>query len=250
VRAAADSSAGAGSGGAGSGGAGSAGAGGKAAGPDAWWEAKPAFSLLSVVGTLLAAVIGAWVTGIVGPDRTNAGETARNKQLADTAQAFTPRRVAAVKERLLRTDTATPQERAAKRSDGRTLPLFARPSAMAAVDVIVRTAGLYMFCGPKGEGKSSLMEQLEEANPFVVRVDLQTGSVDKAVRAVAAAMGYSLVYTSDELKAKAAGFTLPEIKALQGVAEFEELLLVFEQACNELRTEGRLGAHVPVLILE
>lgn len=53
-----------------------------------------------------------------------------------------------------------------------------------------------------------------------------------------------------KLAAKAAGFAVPEIKTLQGIAEFEELLMVFERACNELRAEGALGDHVPVLILE
>lgn len=107
-----------------------------------------------------------------------------------------------------------------------------------------------MLCGPKGDGKTSLVELLERANPFVTRIDLENGSMDKAVRAVAASIGYSLDYSMQELAAKAAGFSVPEIKAVQGTAEFEELLLVYEQACNELRKEGVLGGHVPVLILE
>lgn len=186
----------------------------------------------------------------MGPGQTNAVEAAHKKQLADTAKAFAQRRVAAVKERLKRTKAAMQKERAAKSLDGRTLPLLARPYAMAVVGLVVRNPGLYMFCGPKGDGKTSLMEQLEEQHPFVIRVDLQNGSVHTAVTKVAAAMGYSLDYTAEELEAKAAGFTVPDIKAVQGIAEFEELLLVFEQACNELRAEGALGGHVPVLILE
>jgi len=58
--------------------------------------------------------------------------------------------------------------------------------------------------------------------------------------AVAAAIGYSFDYTADELAAKAAGFNVPVINAQQGMADFEELLLVLEQACNELRAEGAL----------
>lgn len=216
----------------------------------AWWKTKPAISLLSIAGALLGVVIGSWMTGIEGPDRTDAAEAARKRQLADTAQAFSQRRVAAVKERLKRTEKATPQERAARSLGARTLLLLERSSAMAVADIIVRTAGLYMFCGPKGEGKSSLMKQVEAQNPFVIRVDLQNGSMDKAVRAVAAAMGYSLNYTAEELVARAAGVPVPEISAVQGIADFEELLMVFEQACKELSAEGALGNHVPVLILE
>jgi hypothetical protein len=94
------------------------------------------------------------------------------------------------------------------------------------------------------------MELLERQHPFVVRADLQNGSLDQAVRALAQAIGYSLDYAADELAAKAAGFKVPNINTLQTVADFEDLLLVFEQACNELRAEGVLGSHVPVLVLE
>ncbi len=94
------------------------------------------------------------------------------------------------------------------------------------------------------------MKLLEQQHPFVIRADLENGSVDKAVRAVAQAIGYSLDYSADELAAKAAGFKVPDINTVQTMADFEELLLVFEQACNELRDEGVLGSHVPVLILE
>jgi len=109
-----------------------------------------------------------------------------------SSTSFRERRVAAVKERLKATAKATPQERAVKGSDEPAVPLFQRASAMAVVDIIVRTAGLYMFCSPKGEGKTSLMKQLAQEHPFVIRVDLQEGSLDGAVRAVAAAIGYSL----------------------------------------------------------
>jgi hypothetical protein len=206
----------------------------------AWWKTKPTISLLSIGATLLAIVIGVWTT---------MAEVARKKQLAETAEAFSQQRVAAVKERLKRTREATPEERAATNSGKRTLPLLMRPSAIAMVELL-RTAGLFMLFGPKGEGKTSIVELLEQQYPFVILVDLENGSVDKAVRAVAAAMGYSLTYTAEDLDAKAANVALPEIKAAQGIAEFENLLLVFEQACNELRAEGALGDHVPVLILE
>jgi hypothetical protein len=115
---------------------------------------------------------------------------------------------------------------------------------------IVQTAGLYMVCGPKGEGKSSLMELLMEQNRFVVRADLENGSVDLAVRAVAKAIGYNLDYYADERAAKAAGFNVPDIKQEQSFAQFMELLLVFEQACDELHEEGAFGGSVPALILE
>jgi hypothetical protein len=128
----------------------------------------------------------------------------------------------------------------------------------------VKTTGFYMLCGPKGDDKSLLVWQLAERNPVVILVDLQNGGIDQAVCAVAAAIGYNLDYTADELAAKAAGFNVPVINAQQSVADFEELLLVFEQACDELRAEGalrekheplerlaeQLREHVPVLILE
>jgi len=226
-------------------GGGNAGSGNAAAASEAWWKTKPAILLLTTVATLLASV----VTVLLQKQLAEA-EVVRKTQLAETAQTFTARRVADVKKRLMRTATATPQERAAKSAAERVLPLFPRPSAEAVVDIIVRTAGLYMFCGPKGEGKSSLIQQTEQKHHFVIRVDLQNGSMDKAVRAVAAAMSYSLLYTAEELAAKAAGFTMPEIKTVQGIGDFEELLLAFEQACNELRAEGAIGSAVPVLILE
>ena len=173
--------------------------------------------------------------------------------LASRASAsFRERRVKAVKERLKSTlkRAQQPAVESTKGAGTETLPLFDRPYASSVVAQIVETAGLYMVCGPKGEGKSSLMEQLEKQHAFVIRVDLQNGSIDKAVRALAAAMGYSLTYTADEVAAKAAGVSMPAINTQQGIADFEELLLVFEQACNELREEGALGDHVPVLILE
>ena len=210
-----------------------------------------AISLVSILGTL-GVVAAAWLTGIVGPDRATAVDKARKQEQAAVAASFRDRRVEAVKERLKST-LKRAQQPAVERTKGagtETLPLFDRPYASSMVAQIVETAGLYMVCGPKGEGKSSLMEQLEKQHPFVIRVDLQNGSIDNAVRALAAAMGYSLTYTADEEAAKAAGFSVPAINTQQGIADFEELLLVLEQACNELREEGALGDHVPVLILE
>ena len=183
------------------------------------------------------AGIAAMLTALLGVGSMLAG--------SQSSVSFRKRRVVAVKECLR--SSATPKGRTAKSLGGRTL--FARPFAVSAL-ASLKKPGLSMLCGPKGDGKTSLVELLERANPFVTRVDLENGSMDKAVRAVAASIGYSLDYSMQELAAKAAGFSVPEIKAVQGTAEFEELLLVYEQACNELRTEGVLGGHVPVLILE
>ena len=202
-------------------------------------------SVISIVGSAAAA----WLTGIVGPDRTAALDLARKTELSETANSFQQRRVAAVKERLKSKASAT--------SKATTAGLFDRPAAMEAVAVIAEKAGLYMVCGPKGEGKSSLMELLEAQHPFVIRVNLQKGSMDKAVRAVAAAIGYSLDYSPAELAAKQAEFKVPDISAKLGVTDLEDLLLVYEQACKELHAEGAFASkkpgedvHVPVLILE
>jgi hypothetical protein len=255
------------------------------------WGRTVVAVLLTLAGTLAAA----WLTGSVHPDRTSSADAARKNQQAATAESFRQRRVAAVKERLKRsakgvtsphTTPSQPAPAASQAAEEDTLPLFERPDAMRVVAPIVTKAGLYMLCGPKGEGKcvmmqrqgpppllilrpfaatptdaallphaslsrrSSLMELLERQHPFVIRADLQNGSLDQAVRAVAAAMGYSLHHTADEVAAKAAGFKVPHISAVQTATDFQELLLAFEQACNELRAEGVLGGHVPVLILE
>jgi hypothetical protein len=225
---------------------------------------KTTISLLSIAATLTGVVAAAWLTGITGPDRAPAADKERKQQQAAIVEFFRDRRVKAVKERL-KSSRAQPQPRSDKGADragDETLRLFDRPYAVSVVAPIVETPGLYMLCGPKGDGKSSLVSLLAVGNPFVILVDLQNGSIDKAVRAVAAAIGYSLDYTADELAAKAAGVNLPAINAQQSVADFEELLLVFEQACNELRAEGALrkerdpldkspaSDHVPVLILE
>jgi hypothetical protein len=85
--------------------------------------------------------------------------------------SFRQRRVAAVKERLKRTIKGAPlqqqqqqaqqqhahqpaqPEPAMAAAETETLPLFERPDAMPVVAPIVSKAGLYMLCGPKGEGK-------------------------------------------------------------------------------------------------
>jgi len=104
-------------------------------------------------------VAAAWLTGIVGPDRATAAEKARKQHQAAFAESLRDRRVKAVKERLKST-LARPQRRAGEgtHSAGKeTLPLFDRPNAYSVVAPIVETAGLYMLCGPKGDGKSSLV---------------------------------------------------------------------------------------------
>lgn len=152
--------------------------------------------MLTVVVGLFGWLLSSWSSASFRQRRVEA--------VKERLKSASPQKRAA-KERLNSTEKASPQERAAKSSDGRTLPLFERASAMAVVDIIVKTAGLYMFCGPKGDGKSSLMEQVAEKYPFVIHVDLQNGSMDKAVRAVAAAMGYSLDYTAEEAGCKGCG---------------------------------------------
>jgi hypothetical protein len=155
---------------------------------------KPTISLLSIAATLTSVVVASWLTGIVGPDRATAAEKERKQQQAAVAASFRDRRVKAVKESLKST-MVRQQRRSGKGADGggkQTLPLLDRPYAYSVVAPIVETAGLYMLCGPKGDGKSSLVWQLAERNPFVILVDLQNGGIDQAVRAVAAAIGYSL----------------------------------------------------------
>lgn len=210
------------------------------------WYRHPTFVAAC---TLFSTVAGAWLTGIVGPGRAAAAEEARNMKLAEAAVSFTARRVAAIKETLKRSGTRAAQKPANKVGKG-PLPLIKRPYAMSVLEPIVRQAGLYMVCGPTGEGKSSLVEQLAQENRFVICVDLGNVSVDQSVRAVASAIGYSLQYTLDERAAKAAGFGVPIIREKQSFAEFEQMLLAFERACDELREEGALEGCVPVLILE
>jgi hypothetical protein len=200
---------------------------------EAKWEEKVLIALIGASGALVVA----WLTSAV--------DQARKEKLSAVAGSFTPRRVDAVKDVLKKRGSNQPLNEA-----GEPGSLLERSAAMSIVSPIGTTAGLYMVCGPKGEGKSSLMKLFAQQQPFVIYVDLQNGSVNKAVRAVAAAIGYSLEYSADELVAKAMGFEVPEIKDEQGFEEFGELLLVFEQACNELRKEGVLGRHMPVLILE
>jgi hypothetical protein len=107
-----------------------------------------------------------------------------------------------------------------------------------------------MIYGPKGAGKSSLMLQLEASQPFVIRVDLQQDSMDLAVRNVAKAIGHSMEYTQEERDARTAGYALPDLDSPQDIDAYKRLLVVFENACKDLRAEGALNGHVPVLVLD
>jgi len=75
--------------------------------------------------------------------------------------------------------------------------------------------------------------------------------MDKAVRAVAAALGYDMCDSVEEAGARQRGFTLPDLQALQSTDMYETLLHAFERACAELHAEGRLAPGCcPVLVLD
>ena len=192
----------------------------------------------------IAGLVGAWLQGVEGPKRTSRVEQAQKDSHAEVARSFQQRRVDAVKERLTRRlDDSSVTSTAVGN-------LFPREDALAVVAVVAKNAGLYMICGPKGEGKSSLMQLLEASHPCIIRVDLQKDSMDLAVRDVAKAIGYSMEYTWQERAARAAGYGMPDLDAPQGIDAYKQLLMVFEQACKELRAEGALKDHVPVLVLD
>ena len=177
-------------------------------------------------------------------------------QAAEQAQAvrrFERRRTDAIKARILSPPTAADSE---QREPPSSAPpalddLFSRPEALRALAGMSTKAGIYMVVGPKGEGKTTLVSQFVAATPHVLYVDLQDGSMDKAVRAVAAALGYDMTDSVEEAGARQRGFSLPDLQALQSTDTYETLLHAFERACAELRAEGRLAPGCcPVLVLD
>jgi len=168
---------------------------------------------------------------------------------AEVTHAFNMRRLAAVKERILSAGTANKSAPAAAgfASD----PLFERPFALSNLNRVGKAAGLYMFVGPKGEGKTTLVKQFVASHPYAICVDMQRDDMDAAVRAVAEAIGYDLGLTAEETKAQAAGSKLPDVAKPQGRIEYNTLLTVFRKACEALRSEGKLAEGCcPVLILD
>ena len=176
-------------------------------------------------------------------------------QAAEQAQAvrrFERRRNDAIKARILSPPLAEQLARAPPSSAPPALDDFIpRPEALQALAGMSTKAGIYMVVGPKGEGKTTLVSQFVAATPHVLYVDLQDGSMDKAVRAVAAALGYDMCDSVEEAGARQRGFTLPDLQALQSTDTYETLLHAFERACAELHAEGRLAPGCcPVLVLD
>lgn len=166
----------------------------------------------------------------------------------DDVSLLQQRRAQAVKDTIKRRGVPAVQE-----AGNNALPALhvERPDAVATLQYIVQRPGtMRMLAAPKGEGTSTLMAAFARDNPYVIRADLDSGDFDSAVRAVAAALGYSMSYTAAEARARKAGCMLPDFTKKQGMEEFIDLLLVFEEACRELHAEGALGGRMPILILE
>jgi len=159
---------------------------------------------------------------------------------------FHARRLAAVKARILAATGA-----GVHLVDAPDALEFDRTGARELLDVVGRTEGLYFMGAPKGEGKSTLMSHVVASCPHAIYVDVDTGSPDKAIRAIAAAIGYDMRLDAEETAAAAASVALPDVKAPQGQSQFIDLMGVYEQACVELRAAGKLQAgRCPVLLLD
>jgi len=198
------------------------------------------------MATIIAAfltVLGLLVTYVLSylRDRAQAAEQ------AEAMHKFERRRIDAIKKRICSCLPATtPKAAATAESDD-----FPRPEALKALEYMSTKAGIYMVVGPKGEGKSTLISQFVSSYPHVLYVDLQDGSMDKAVRSVAAALSYDMTDSTDEASARQRGFKLPDLQTLQSTDMYESLLKAFEIACIELRSAGKLvPGYSPVLVLD
>jgi hypothetical protein len=197
----------------------------------------------------LAALLAAGLTATIGLlailwDHPKAGaQLKRDCSQAEATRQFERRRIDAIKLRLL---SRLPGPAAAE--DGR----LARPDALRVLECMHTKAGLYMVVGPQGEGKTTLAAQFVAAHPHALYVDLQEGSMDKAVRAVAAALGYDLADSAEEASVRLRGHRLPDLHTAQLSTDmYGTLLAAFERACVELRAEGMLAPGCcPALVLD
>ena len=198
------------------------------------------------MATIIAAIVtvlGLLVTYVLSHLRDRAQAAGQ----AEAMHKFERRRIDAIKERICSCFPATIPEAAFTLEDFR----FPRPEALKALEYMSTKAGIYMVVGPKGEGKSTLISQFVSSHPYVLYVDLQDGSMDKAVRAVAAALGYDMTDSTDEASARQRGFKLPDLQTPQSTDMYESLLKAFEVACIELRSAGKLvPGYSPVLVLD
>ena len=192
--------------------------------------------------TVVAAVVVVALTLVL----SQLGDSSHTAGQADAVRRFERRRIDAVKERILASRPASLAQPGPAFDD-----LFSRPEALRALECMSTKAGIYMVVGPKGEGKSALASQFVASHPYVLYVDLQAGSMDRAVRAVAAALGYDMLDSTGEASARQRGCKLPDLQAPQSTDMYETLLKVFEAACTELRSEGALvQGSSPVLVLD
>jgi hypothetical protein len=200
--------------------------------------------------TVVAAFVG--VAGLLAVAvGTHLWGSAQAAEQALAVRRFERRRVDAIKARILSPPVAVQAREPPSSAPPALDDFFSRPEALLALAGISTKAGIYMVVGPKGEGKTTLVSQFVAATPHVLYVDLQDGSMDKAVRAVAAALGYDMTDSVEEAGARQRGFALPDLQALQSTDTYEALLHAFERACAELRAEGRLAPGCcPVLVLD
>ena len=131
-------------------------------------------------------------------------ESAQAADQAEAVRRFERRRIDAIKERIC---SRLPSAAAAASVESYRFP---RPEALKALECMSTKAGLYMVIGPKGEGKTALVSQFVSSHPHVIYVNLQGGSMDSAVRAVAAALGYDMAYSMEEASACKRGCMLPD----------------------------------------
>jgi len=202
-------------------------------------------ALIGAYAVGAAAVLG--LIGVVGVAIYTPAVANMEKDAQAAVQLrFHARRLAAVKARILAATGA-----GVHLVDAPDALEFDRTGARELLDVVGRTEGLYFLGAPKGEGKSTLMSHVVASCPHAIYVDVDTGSPDKAIRAIAAAIGYDMRLDAEETAAAAASVVLPDVKAPQGQSQFIDLMGVYEQACVELRAAGKLQAgRCPVLLLD
>jgi len=139
----------------------------------------PGQALATIIAAFVA-FLGLLVTFVLSLLRDSA-------QAAGQAETMRERRrIDAIKERICSRLPVTIPEGAA------IVHRFPRLEALKALEYMSIKAGLYIVVGPKGEGNSTLISHFVSSHPHVLYVDLQDGSMDKAVRAVAAALGYDM----------------------------------------------------------
>ncbi len=198
----------------------------------------------AAMATIIAAIV-AFFGLLVTFALSHLRDSAQAAGQAEAMRRFERRRIDAIKERIC---SRLPVASAAASVESYRFP---RPEALKALEYMSTKAGLYMVVGPKGEGKTALVSQFVSSHPHVLYANLQEGSMDSAVRAVAEALGYDMADSKEEASARQRGYRLPDLLSPQSRDMYEALLKAFAGACLELRSERKLvPGFSPVLVLD